>query len=160
MPGKPDGDAEVYNISDMDIPSLSRRTAAYLVDVGFVFGVLLYVSLGLRLFDSMESGVTAIYVFVVMSSLLMCGYHGFCVSLYGKTLGCLMFGLRVVSEDGSKLSFGRASTRGVGLMLPFLLFPIFFLLHIRTLAATVANKQDRFRRSLWDLGSKAVVIKS
>ncbi|MEO3973060.1 RDD family protein [Streptomyces sp. CAU 1734] len=88
------------------IAPLGRRFGALFVD----WGLCLLIAYGLfAAGDQQAAGNWALGIFLVLS-LLTVGTVGF-------TPGKRAFGLRVVSQDGGRLGFGRAAVRGLLLAL-------------------------------------------
>ena len=68
-------------------------------------------------------------------------YFSILVAAWSTTVGKLIFGLRVVRNDGSKIGVGRASARALCYLLSFIVLYIGFLM--------IAFREDR--RGLHDL---------
>jgi uncharacterized RDD family membrane protein YckC len=110
---------------------VARRLGAYLVDGALLFGgvvasqALLYFA-GLHPFRAqMEAGAWPmglplhLWVFVSTSLPFWLYYAALHSSRWQATVGKRLFGLRVVTTSGGRLSLGRAWLRAVAMLLPF-----------------------------------------
>lgn len=96
------------------LASTGQRFADYLVD--YVTMVVLYVVLGsvTGVLDGQTRGES-----VLLSSVLFLFYYAVLESLFGTTVGKLLTGVRVVSEDGGEPSLAQILGRTFARMIPF-----------------------------------------
>jgi uncharacterized RDD family membrane protein YckC len=94
------------------------RATAFLIDslllvVAWSVGLLVTQSL-MNLFDMGDGRIESAFealVAAVSGLLLVFVYNAFCITAFGKTIGMMLFGLRVVRADGRKPGFVRATVR-------------------------------------------------
>lgn len=155
-------DVDRQDVSDLyRVPSLLARSIAYLIDLTIVFGTVFCINSYVPIFGESLSQKTEFRLLIFFSSFLYAVYHALSVYLAGKTLGCFVLGLRVISLKKQRISFWMAFTRGVGAMLiimPF--FPLILIVHVFHMITILLKGEDKLRRTLWDLGSRTAVIKS
>ncbi len=153
-------------IADLDralIPSLLIRSVAFIIDVLIVYGLLLVVVARMVAGEFIlpeDANIT----FGVLNIVLFGVYQVLSIHFAGRTLGCLFTGVKVVSSDGSELTFDRALKRG--LIMTLLLFfwpagiPIFLVFHIGHIIITVRWGKNEFKQAEWDGVARTVVVKA
>jgi uncharacterized RDD family membrane protein YckC len=163
--GEPLEKVALKGVADLDrtlIPSLLIRSVAFIIDTVVVY------SLASLLVSRLVAGRYILPEDIAISQgglafVLFIVYQGFSIRLTGRTVGCLLTGLRVISADGSDLTMHRSLGRGV-LML-FLFFwpakiPIFLLLHIVEMIITVRWGKNEFKQAGWDAVARTVVVRA
>jgi len=124
---------ENYNESTesyMVLASFSRRMLAFILDISVILGVsFLTIIIGLLAAGiNITDGVMKLSYILIPVYLILCllasTFFFFLHAYSGKSFGKLVFGLRVVSEDGGKLSLSQSFTRWVGYYLSAL--PVFY----------------------------------
>lgn len=139
------------------IPSLLVRALAWLIDCSLIFMGVLWVNSVAPIFAGVEDPKAAYKGLFILGWFLLIVYESFSIHLCGKTVGCLLLGLKVISVKDKKVSFMRAFGRGIGLAtFTLALFPVFLLIHL----IHMWRSKDPHKRALWDIGPKTVVIKS
>ncbi len=94
---------------DFEIPSLSRRALAFIIDLTFM--ILVFFLLLRSLFLEMEGGAQELVSHSGIATLaVFIAYHSFLVGYFGKTVGCIVTNLKIISADSPKLDFRRAFT--------------------------------------------------
>lgn len=132
------------------------RLVAYIID-GFIAGIIVTILLIVLTpllvagtnsgSSSVVTGAVFIYVFIVL--LVSIGYFPFFWARSGQTPGMRIFGLRVVRDaDGSRIGWGTALVRLLGLWISFAIF------YIGIIWILVDNR----RRGWHDLMAGTVVI--
>ena len=107
-----------------EIASKGRRFGTFLVDYFIyyllcgVFGVVVALTLG-------EQAIEGARAYLVAVPLYLAYYAGF-EGAIGRTPGKLIFGTRVVRNDGAAPSFGQAIGRTLSRMIPFEPFSVLF----------------------------------
>ena len=118
-----------------------QRLFAYLIDSIIVFALAMVLTIALlNWFEKSDEPVIAGtfgWIFLAMPVL----YFTVLVAAWSTTLGKIIFGLRVVRNDGSKIGIGRAFARCLLYTVSFLILGIGFLM--------IAFRQDK--RGLHDL---------
>ena len=120
---------DAYTNSRSGLPAdFFQRLFAYLIDVVCVWALLIASVLVFSMMESWSSDP-------VSSSPLVCVifafgpvYFSFSVGLWSTTVGKLIFKLRVVRNDGSKVGIGRAFARYLCYSISFLILGIGFLM--------------------------------
>jgi len=136
---------------------LYKRFMAFIIDVLFIYGAAISFSLGLR---------------VVHSRAWIMLFAGFFSWIYltffyskgkGQTISGRIFGIKVMSVDGSELGFWRAWLRS-GLISTIIspigavLIVAFSLIIFSVLSLNVKPTKQR-RQTFWDVATKSCVIK-
>ena len=108
-----------------------QRLFAYLIDYVFLFALSMVVTIALlSWFDLSDEPVIAGqfgWIFLAMPVL----YFTVLVAAWSTTLGKMIFELRVVRNDGSKIGFGRAFARYLCYILSSILFIGFLMILLR-----------------------------
>lgn len=122
---------------------LGTRILAALIDISVqIIALIVLVLLDARLGGDSD-GLTALLIVEVI--MVLAGYPILCEWLsHGRTLGKLVFGLRVVRDDGGPIGFRQALVRGLaGLVLekPGLFAPISTTLAMIVLGTNSASKR-------------------
>ncbi len=106
--------------SYLELASFSRRSFAFILDIT----VILVVSFFAIIIGLLAAGIDITAGVMKLSYILIPVYIILCLlastvlfflhAYSGKTFGKLVFGIRVVREDGGKISLGQSFTRWVG----------------------------------------------
>lgn len=96
----------------------SKRLTAYIID-GVVFSVPYYMVFGLR--ESYTITEYGIYF------ILWTAYFVWMVGMYGATIGKMIMKVKIVKEDGSKVSYADALVRELASYLSFIVIGLGFL---------------------------------
>lgn len=118
--------AEVLETGIPQTASLGLRFANLIVDRIAVVGLVFGVSFAIGMFGGM-SGVDWVegagqYIIGFGTTIL---YYAACESVFGRTLGKLVTGTKVIGEHGGKPSFGKALLRTLCRFIPFEPFSFF-----------------------------------
>jgi len=106
----------VTQVLDFELATSYRRVVARLIDLGVGMFTLLMVGLMVAmLIDSMFDISDDVFGFllIILFILLLIGYDILMHHLFGKTLGKILLGLRVVDGNGDKLSWGMCILRAI-----------------------------------------------
>jgi len=153
----------VANIDRALIPSVFRRTIALIIDVLIAYGLMFVAVVGMvagKIILPEDADIS----FFVLSIVFFGIYQVISIRSAGRTFGCLVAGMKVISSDGSELTFDRALKRA--LIMTLVLFfwpwniPIFLIFHIVHIMATVHWGKNEFKQAEWDALARTVVIKS
>ena len=134
-PPPPDDYAAHYNATNDSKTGLPadffQRLFAYLIDYVFIFALSMAVTIGLlNWFDLSDEPVIAGpfgWIFLAMPVL----YFTALVAGWSTTLGKMIFKLRVVRNDGSKIGIGRAFARYLCYIFSSVLFVGFLMILLR-----------------------------
>jgi uncharacterized RDD family membrane protein YckC len=107
------------------------RLAAMLIDLLFttIFPLVALITLLMR--SQSRPGTvqaTDYFLLVFLGTLVFVAYHVVQIALWGRTLGKVLMGIRVVTLDGSVPGFGQALLRGIGYGFSLFLFGWGFLM--------------------------------
>ena len=130
-----------------------RRIGAAFLDIGLFIPVFLLFA---RLFgefgstdgDGFSANLTGIPFVVFFVTYL--AYFGVTEKLFGASVGKKMSSLRVVSEDGSPITWGQTAVRTLGRLIDII--PAFYV--VGFVCAAVTKKHQR----LGDLMAKTIVV--
>ncbi|MFC6087455.1 RDD family protein, partial [Sphaerisporangium aureirubrum] len=142
------GEAVVVEVRVAQLPT---RGLALLID-GVLQGLAIY-GLGWvwSQLDFVTEQAVAVAISILLSALVLVGYPVICETLTrGRSLGKLVFGLRVVSDDGGPERFRQALFRGLAGVVEFWL-----LLGAPALISSLISAQGK---RLGDLFSGTIVI--
>jgi len=139
---------------DFDIPPLLIRIAAFLIDLTpmvvichFVLSLPAFgMSMGLE--NSILAGLIAytIYQAVLIYSL-------------GRTIGCIVTGLKIIPSDGFRFGFGKLLARGLVMSLMIvLLFPAFLIIEGAIMIWGIRKGTNQYKRAGWDYVGRTLVI--
>ncbi|RJP64498.1 MAG: hypothetical protein C4532_19115 [Candidatus Abyssobacteria bacterium SURF_17] len=148
-----EGDIDAQNVlGAYKLPSHLSRTVAYIMDATIVFGAVFYLNSHITVFE------------MLWPLLFSCGfmyaiYITFFVYFTGKTLGYLLWGLRVIPLKKKRISFLMAFLRG-GVAASLVTFPFSPFMLIAHVIHMVEKRKDKLKRTVWDVGSGTVVVKS
>lgn len=116
--------------SFLTVASLTRRFFAFFIDISLIF-LIAFVTLIFGLFaasyDPVKGIIKLSYIVLpvyVILSLLASTYLLFLHAYSGKTVGKLIFGIRVVKEDGSGINLTDSFVRWIGYYLSAI--PMFY----------------------------------
>ncbi|HAM97632.1 MAG TPA: hypothetical protein DCQ26_03395 [Marinilabiliales bacterium] len=113
--------------------SVGERILAFAIDlvmVGSVAGAIMFIFTKLKIENP---------VFFILASLPFIFYHLVCELVFqGQSLGKMIMKIKVISEDGSQVTFGRYLIRWV-----FRLFDIAMSMGVFAVAAIVATKKGQ-----------------
>lgn len=136
---------------------LYQRVIAFIIDVMIIYGTAIFFALGFGAIN--DRGLIMLFAaFVSWIYLTFFYYKG-----EGQTVGCKIFGIKVVLIDGSKLGFWRALGRSVlisGIISPLgiiIILPLSFIL-FSILSLNLKPTKQR-RQTFWDAATKTCVIK-
>ena len=114
----------------MVLASFSRRMLAFMLDISVILVVSFFtiiiglLSAGINITDGvMKLSYILIPVYIILC-LLASTFLFFMHAYSGKSFGKLLFGIRVVSEDGMNINLSQSFTRWVGYYLSAL--PVFY----------------------------------
>ena len=124
------------------------RALARLMDFAAVTVVIAPVAIGLWFFGDVRYMPRGLFLYLIVGSMLVAIYPIVAEALYGRTLGKHVFGLRVVTESGTRITWLQAVVRNL---------PIF--LQIFVIDALFALFTERSQRA-FELLSKTRVIRS
>lgn len=99
---------------DLPLASTGQRFGNYLLDLLGIFGFVFVLGFVAIVGGAGVQGVSDFGGYVGMLA-----YYAICEAAFGKTLGKLVTGTRVVMEDGSKPGFGTILLRTVIRFVPF-----------------------------------------
>jgi len=136
---------------------LYQRIAAFVIDVMVIYGGAISFSLGFRPI----SGRAWIMLFAAFFSwiyLTLLYYKG-----KGQTIGSKVFGIKVISVDGSEIGFWGALSRSMLISsiiapLGFISFLALSFILFSLLSLNVKPTRQR-RQTFWDVGTRSCVIK-
>lgn len=157
---------DLKGVADLDralIPSLFRRTIAFIIDVLIAYGLMFIAVAGMiagKIILPEDAGISL----SVLSIVLFGVYQAVSIYFGGRTFGCFATRIRIISSDGSKLTFNRALIRAF-IMTGLLFFwpggiPIFPLFHIGHILITTRWGKNEFKQAEWDLVARTVVVKA
>jgi uncharacterized RDD family membrane protein YckC len=104
-------------VSERHIASGGKRFANYLIDAVIVYILMFLAGMGyVILTGSADIGKLESYLYGI---LVMIGYYTIMESIFGKTIGKMVTGTRVVHEDFSKPSVSKIFARSLCRLIPF-----------------------------------------
>lgn len=110
-------------VLEFDYAGVASRGVARAIDtVVVLFGFFTLFGIALALFGGDATG--AIIAGIVVSILAIYGYPCLCETMWGRTLGHSMLGLRVVTEEGGPVRFRHAAIRAFMQTVDLFLVPI------------------------------------
>lgn len=137
-------------VSSLHFAGFWMRFWAYLLDALVVLSINGLISLPLRLIGVNDS-IMVFSPFMLLSAFVFFLYFGLMTKYYGQTLGKMVLGLKVISTDGSGLTWTQIIFReGVGR----LLHQLFFMLRVIYLFVAFTNK----KQGLHDLIADTYVV--
>lgn len=147
------GQTHAPSVDTTDV--LGRRIGAYVIDsilLGIVFVILGLATGGGSSSDngaSIKLGGGATLLFVVISF----AYFIVCEGMTGQTLGKRLLGIRVVNQDGSRVSFGASFIRNILRIVDAL--PVLYIVGLITVLATGERRQR-----VGDLAARTRVVRA
>jgi uncharacterized RDD family membrane protein YckC len=104
--------------ADQELAAKGRRFANLLLDV-FSYEALIFVFALVATLSSTSLGASIAAHSLLFGFAMMLTYYVGCETLFGRTLGKLITGTRVVSETGEPATFRQALIRTLCRMVPF-----------------------------------------
>ena len=162
------GNAEpVYQagpVTHSGLGSAGRRIGARSIDLAIWFAIWIgFLLLIVPSDDDTSASYLQLLVLGLWTTAGIAAYEIGCVAAAGATLGKMLFGLRVVSEDGSPAGFSGAAMRMVFFIVLSVLsaaiwIPSLLMLVAAGFAINAVMNHER-RQTLWDKQAKTIVIK-
>lgn len=152
---------EMLDSRNLVIASVARRLTAYGIDVGLTLLIscfIVAVAYGgtwqeLRLTKLRDIIIATWFCFWISMPL----YYALCNPMLGKTIGCRLSKISIISLGGQKIGIVRAYFRGLLLAtITIGLFPLIIILH--SFLTLVSWKGSDLKRTWWDLGSGTIVV--
>ena len=103
---------------DQELATKGRRFANLIVDV-FSYEAVIFVSAVVATLSSASLGASIVEHSYIFGVAMMLAYYVGCEALFGRTLGKLITGTRVVSETGEPATFRQVVLRTLSRMVPF-----------------------------------------
>jgi len=117
----------------VEVIGFGRRFAAYLVD-GIVlwiiqFGIMIFagILIGALSAANKDAAVSLNLLLNCLSFLISAGYFVIFWATTGQTLGKMALGIKVISTDGTPVSWGKAILRYIGYIVSGLVFSLGFI---------------------------------
>jgi uncharacterized RDD family membrane protein YckC len=112
--------------SHLQLASLKKRTAAFLIDFGIILAITFTIvfvpqALSLSMATFLNGGISAV-LFTTVGLLWL--YSTLLEGFNGQSLGKRVMGLKVVRTDNKKMSYDHAAIRNFGKILPLLPFDL------------------------------------
>jgi len=104
------------------------RALARLMDFAAVTVVIAPVAIGLWFFGDVRYMPWGLFLYLIVGSMLVAIYPIVAEALYGRTLGKHVFGLRVVTESGTRITWLQAVVRNLPIFLQIFVIDALFAL--------------------------------
>ena len=140
---------------EFETATVGSRSLALAIDMAAQFGAFLVAAMALGVLAplGLDEGdwVVAVY-FTILGFLIVFGYPVWMESRYGRTLGKMALGLRVVTTEGAPIRFRHAAIRAALSLVDLWLVPI-------GVVGTVATLLNRQNQRLGDMAAGTVVLR-
>ncbi len=104
------------------------RALARLMDFAVVTVVIAPVAIGLWFFGDVRYMPWGLFLYLIVGSMLVAIYPIVAEAVYGRTLGKHVFGLRVVTESGTRITWLQAVVRNLPIFLQIFMIDALFAL--------------------------------
>ena len=104
------------------------RALARLMDFAIATVVIAPVAMGLWFFGDVRYLPWGLLAYLIVGSILIASYPIVAEAMYGKTIGKHLFGLRVVTESGTRITWLQAVVRNLPIFLQIFVIDALFAL--------------------------------